>query len=165
MLKRFFEAESFIFHVPKPIQVPIITSVGYCWPEYQAPKQLKPKIVFFSKNGWKQCQKMRLDALIIFLLKDDTRCLFWGVNYRNTEAKTIIKTKTTNMRLDALIIFLIEWRHKVLILRGKLSKYWSNNKHKNVKRNRRKLKVIWECYFKRKFEGNSEGNLKGNFGW
>ena len=28
-----------------------------------------------------------LDALIIFLLNDDTKCLFRGVNDRNTEAK------------------------------------------------------------------------------
>ena len=43
-------------------------------------------------------------------------------NYRKTEAKRIIK-KTKKMRLDALIIFLIEWRHKVLISRGKQAKY------------------------------------------
>ena len=29
MLKRFFEAKSFIFHIPKPIQVPKLTYFGY----------------------------------------------------------------------------------------------------------------------------------------
>ena len=29
MLKRFFEAKSFIFHIPKPIQVPKLTYLGY----------------------------------------------------------------------------------------------------------------------------------------
>ena len=42
--------------------------------------------------------------------------------------------KTKKMRIDALIIFLIEWRHKVLILRGRLSKHWSQNNHKKNKK-------------------------------
>ena len=43
----------------------------------------------FFKDGWKLCRKMRLDALtvFIFLLNNDTKCLFRGVSDRNTKAK------------------------------------------------------------------------------
>ena len=34
---------------------------------------------------------MRLDSVIIFLMNDHTKCFIWGVNYRNTEAKIILK--------------------------------------------------------------------------
>ena len=77
-----------------------------------------------------------------FLLNDDTRCLFWGVNYRNTEAKIIIKKKT--MRLDALIIFLIEWRHTVMIWRGKQSKYWRQKMMPDTYLILRMRYVYWE---------------------
>ena len=83
-------------------------------------------------NHLKRCALIRWSFSI---LNDDTKCLVWWVNNRNTEAG---KNETENhvffkngwkpsqkMRLDALIIFHIEWQHQVSSLVGKQSKYWS----------------------------------------
>ena len=69
------------------------------------------------------------------ILSDNTRCLVWWVNSRNTEAKKarpkimcFFKNgwkPSQKTRLDALIIFHIEWQHQVSSLVGKQSKYWS----------------------------------------
>ena len=40
---------------------------GYRSP--QKHKQMKPTILLLFMDGWKLCQKMRLDALIIFLIE------------------------------------------------------------------------------------------------
>ena len=96
----------------------------------------------WSRKKHKQIKICALMHWSFSLLNDDTKCLFWGVNNRNTEAKIITK-KTKKMRLDALIIFLIEWPHQVLYLRGKLSKYWSQKKHNKTKNMRLDAVIIF----------------------
>ena len=70
------------------------------------------------------------------------------------------------MRLDALIIFFIEWPHQVLILRGKLSKYWSKKKHEKTKHMRLDALIISllndhsQCLFGGVNSRNTEANIK-----
>ena len=55
MLKRFFEAKSFIFHIPKPIQVPKIIHFGYFRhtvdPQGPFGANIKAKIVNFGTQS------------------------------------------------------------------------------------------------------------------
>ena len=75
----------------------------------------------FFKNVWKLCQKMRLDAVIIFPIdwrQEELLLRGWQLKYWG---RTIFFS--TNMRIDAVIIFLIDWRQEEFMLMGKQSKY------------------------------------------
>jgi hypothetical protein len=107
-------------------------------------KQLKcwsRKSCFF-KNVWKLCQKMRLDALIIFLIEWRHKTLISRGKHSKYWCQQI-DIKAKKMRRDALIIFLIEWRHKTLISRGKHPKYWSQQIDVKAKKMRRDALIIF----------------------
>ena len=81
-----------------------------------------------AKRNMKKQKKMRLDALIIFLIEWPHQVLYLrGKLSKYWSQKNHLKKK--KMRLDAMIIFLVEWPHQVLYLRGKLSKYWRQKNH------------------------------------
>ena len=85
------------------------------------------------------------------LLNDDTKCLFWGVNDRNTETQKQMEIK--KMRLDAVITFLVEWPYHVFILRGTRSKYWSKKNHWTIKKMRLDALIIFLTTPSAYFEG------------
>ena len=93
---------------------------GYPCRLYIQATPAKPSI--FWKKYQKLCQKMRLDALIIFPVEWRQNIVIL-IGKQSKYCREVFDIKTEKMRRDALIIFPIEWRHNIVILIGKRSKY------------------------------------------
>ena len=105
--------------MPKHAQIILLIE----WPQQVLILRGKQSKYTEAKGNMEQQNRCALMHWSFFLLNDDTKCLFWGVNNRSTEAKRIMnKQKYAPWCTDH---FLIEWPHQAFYLRGKLSKYWS----------------------------------------
>ena len=107
MLKRFFEAKSFIFHIPKPVQVPKITYFGYFCKSCMYMHHVRMLCMSYMYVFYVCiiCMHSMYSTYVSFVFYVCILCILCmhsmyasvtvciSYNYRKTEAKRIIKHK------------------------------------------------------------------------